>query len=50
MKKWPLRFKITLLVAVVLTLACMTLTLNSIFSARGYYGILEGEVIVEQLP
>lgn len=50
MKKWPLRLKITLLVGLVLTLACLTLTLNSIFSAQGYYGILEGGIAIEQLP
>ncbi len=40
MKKWPLRLKITLLVGTVLTLACAALTVNSIFSARGYYSML----------
>lgn len=49
MKKWPLRLKITLLAGLVLTAACVTLTLNSIFFARGYYGILEGETIIGQM-
>ena len=41
MKQWPLRIKITLLVGVVLTLACTILTVNSIYSARGYYSVLD---------
>lgn len=41
MRQWPLRIKITLLVGVVLTLACTILTVNSIYSARGYYSVLD---------
>lgn len=50
MKKWPLRVQITLLVGLVLTLACVLLTANSIYSAQGYYGVLEGETQIEDVP
>lgn len=44
MKRWPLRVQITLLVGLVLVLACAGLTANSIYSARGYYSVLaEGD-------
>ena len=43
MKRWPLRIQITLLVGLVLTLACVALTVNSIYSARGYYSVLAGD-------
>lgn len=42
MKKWPLRVQITFLVGLVFTLTCVVLTVNSIYSARGYYSVLEG--------
>lgn len=45
MKKWPLRIKITLLVGMVSTLACLILTVNSIYSAKSYYSILVDENI-----
>lgn len=41
MKQLPLRIKITMLVGLVLTLACVILTVNSIYSAQGYYSVLE---------
>ena len=44
MKKWTLRIKITFLVGLVLTLACLVLTANSIFSARSYYSVLVEEI------
>ena len=50
MKRWPLRIQITLLVGLVLTLACVLLTVNAIWSARGYYGPLDSaaeEIILE---
>lgn len=50
MKKWPLRIQITLLVGLVLTLACVLLTANSIYSAQGYYGVLDGETQIEDVP
>lgn len=50
MKNRSLRFKIALLVGIVLIIACLTLTVNSLYSARGYYGVLENETIVEALP
>ena len=50
MKKWSLRIQITLLVGLVLTLACILLTANSIYSARGYYGVLDGETQIEDVP
>lgn len=51
MKQWPLRIKITLLVGLVLTLACAALTVNSIYSAQGYYSVLEeGTVHSDVLP
>lgn len=50
MKELSLRFKVTLLVGVVLIIACLTLTINSLYSARGYYGGLEKEIIVDSLP
>ncbi len=50
MKKWPLRVQITLLVGLVLTIACVVLTVNSIYSARGYYSVLEGGAQLETVP
>ena len=50
MKQWPLRIQITFLVGLVLTLACVLLTVNSIWSAQGYYGTLENgvqDIVVE---
>lgn len=43
MNKWPLRIKITVLVGMVATLGCLILTANSIFSARSYYSVLNGD-------
>lgn len=50
MKRWPLRIQITLLVGLVLTLACVLLTVNSIYSARGFYGVLDDETQIEAIP
>jgi two-component system sensor histidine kinase ArlS len=47
MKKWPLRIKITILVGIVATLACLILTANSIYSAQSYYSILEEKTTQE---
>lgn len=40
MKHWPLRIQITLLVGLILALACVTLTTNSIYSAKDNDGFL----------
>lgn len=50
MKKWPLRVQIMLLVGLVLTLACTVLTANSIYSARGYYSVLDNGAQIETVP
>lgn len=50
MKRWPLRLQITLLVGLVLTLACVVLTANSIYSARGYYSVLDNGGQIETVP
>ena len=50
MKKWSLRTNITLLVGLVVTLACLSLTVNSISSARGYYSVLDGSEQIGPLP
>ena len=50
MKRWTLRIQITLLVGLVLTLACVLLTANSIYSARGYYGVLDSETQIVDIP
>lgn len=42
MKKFSLQIKITFLVGMVLIAACLGLTINSIYSAKGYYSILDG--------
>ena len=42
MKKGTPRRQVTLLVAAAVTLACLILTVNSIFSAKGYYSTLVG--------
>ena len=38
MKRWTLRLQITVFVGLIMTLACVALTVNSIYSARAYYG------------
>ncbi|MBU9728737.1 sensor histidine kinase [Diplocloster modestus] len=45
MNKWPLQIKITLLVGIVATLACLILTAHSIYSAQSYYSILGEETV-----
>ena len=40
MKKWSLRLKVTVLVGTVLVIACLALTAISLYSARGYFGVL----------
>lgn len=50
MKRWPLRVQITLLVGMVLTLACVVLTMNSIFSAQGYYSVLDDGSRIGTMP
>lgn len=50
MKHWSLRVKITLLVAIILTLACVVITANSIYSAQGYYSVLDNGAQIEAIP
>lgn len=50
MKRLSLCIQITLLVGLVLTLACVLLTANSIYSAQGYYGVLDNETQIEAVP
>lgn len=50
MKKCSLQIKITLLVGMVLTAACLGLTINSIYSARGYYSILDDSAQTDFSP
>lgn len=38
MNQWTLRQQITFMVGLIMTLACIALTVNSIYSARAYYG------------
>lgn len=48
MNKWSLQIKITVIVAVVSSLACIGITANSIISADNYYGAFVDESLIRK--
>lgn len=52
MNKWSLRLKVTFFVGLVILLACVVLTLNSIYSAHAYYAKYlteSGEIMIDNV-
>ncbi|MCC0782499.1 HAMP domain-containing histidine kinase [Clostridioides sp. ES-S-0108-01] len=48
MNRWSLQIKITVIVAVITTLACIVITANSIISADNYYGAFVDESLIQK--